>query len=150
MSAPHDWAAGPAKWAAVVVLGGASIFGLAWSAATRASGGELAPISTVKGPGEPRPAALGATPDAPQAAPARSADAEPKAPLSSSAARRININTATSSELELLPGIGPAMASRIIEYRKTNGRFRTVEDLDEVKGIGPRTLEKLRPLIRVE
>lgn len=150
MSAPHDWAAGPAKWAAVVVLGGASIFGLAWSAATRAPGSVQLPISKVKGSSGPPPPAPGATPEALQADPAPNPDSEPTAPPSSSAARRININTATASELELLPGIGPAMASRIIEYRKTNGRFRNVEDLDDVKGIGPRTLEKLRPLIRVE
>lgn len=62
----------------------------------------------------------------------------------------ININTATAAELELLPGIGPALAQRIIDHRREHGAFRRVEDLDDVKGIGPRTLEKLRPLVRVE
>jgi len=66
------------------------------------------------------------------------------------AVRKININTASAAELELLPGIGPALAGRIIEYRSGSGPFRTVDQLDDVKGIGPRTLEKLRPLVRVE
>jgi len=61
----------------------------------------------------------------------------------------IDINTATGAELELLPGIGPALAQRIIDHRREHGPFRRVEDLDDVKGIGPRTLEKLRPLVRV-
>ena len=57
---------------------------------------------------------------------------------------RININTATSQELQTLQGIGPAMAQRIIEYRQTSGRFSTVDDLTNVKGIGEKTLEKIR------
>ena len=57
---------------------------------------------------------------------------------------RININTATSQELQSIRGIGPAMARRIIEYRQTSGGFSTVDDLTNVKGIGEKTLEKLR------
>ena len=62
---------------------------------------------------------------------------------------RININTATSQELQTLRGIGPAMAQRIIEYRQTSGRFSTVDDLTNVKGIGEKTLEKIRNSITV-
>jgi len=63
---------------------------------------------------------------------------------------RINLNTATAAELEVLPGIGPGLAQRIIEHRERAGRFRTVAELDKVKGIGPRTIEKLRALVSVE
>lgn len=74
---------------------------------------------------------------------------QPKTPIAPTKTT-ININTATAAELELLPGIGPALAQRIIDHRREHGAFRRVEDLDDVKGIGPRTLEKLRPLVRVE
>jgi competence protein ComEA len=55
----------------------------------------------------------------------------------------INLNTATAAELQLLSGVGPAKAERIIEYR-TKHPFRTVEELGRVKGIGPKTVRKLR------
>lgn len=74
---------------------------------------------------------------------------QPKTPIAPTKTT-ININTATAAELELLPGIGPALAQRIIDHRREHGAFRRIEDLDDVKGIGPRTLEKLRPLVRVE
>ena len=73
---------------------------------------------------------------------------QPSAGLSTpSDGARININTATSQELQTLRGIGPAMAQRIIEYRQTSGRFSTVDDLTNVKGIGEKTLEKIRDSI---
>lgn len=61
----------------------------------------------------------------------------------------ININTATQAELETLPGIGPVIAQRIIEYRETNGPFATIEDVQNVPGIGPDTFEKIKNLITV-
>ena len=57
---------------------------------------------------------------------------------------RINVNTATSQELQTLRGIGPALAQRIIEYRQISGGFSTVDDLTNVKGIGEKTVEKIR------
>jgi competence protein ComEA len=61
----------------------------------------------------------------------------------------ININTATASQLETLPGVGPVLAGRIISWREINGLFPSVETLGEVAGIGPVLLENLRPLIAV-
>ena len=62
---------------------------------------------------------------------------------------KVNLNTATAAELETLPGIGPALAARIIEHRTTDGPFASVDDLDDVSGIGAATLEELRPLVTV-
>lgn len=62
----------------------------------------------------------------------------------------IDINTATPALLaEMLPGIGPAKAKAIVAYRELHGPFKTLDLLVEVKGIGPRTLTKIRPLIFV-
>jgi len=61
----------------------------------------------------------------------------------------VNLNTATIADLETLPGIGPAIAQRIIDFRSSNGGFRKVEDLLEVSGIGPKTFEKLRDHVTV-
>ena len=59
----------------------------------------------------------------------------------------VNVNTADASQLQSLPGIGPSKASAIISYRSANGPFKRVDDLVRVKGIGPKTLAKLRPLV---
>ena len=62
----------------------------------------------------------------------------------------VNINTASKEALETLPRIGPAMADRIIAYRSSEGPFGSVDELVAVKGIGPKTLEKLRDRVTVE
>jgi comEA protein len=61
----------------------------------------------------------------------------------------VNLNTATADELEALPGIGPATASRIVEYRQKNGPFKKIEDLMSIKGIGEKSFLKLKPLVTV-
>lgn len=61
----------------------------------------------------------------------------------------ININTADQATLELLPGIGETYAKRIIEYRETNSGFKTVDELINIKGIGPKRFEKLRPVVTI-
>lgn len=61
---------------------------------------------------------------------------------------KVNINEADLAELQQLPGIGPAYAKRILEWRRLNGEFKTAEELLEVKGIGPKRLEKIKGLLK--
>lgn len=63
---------------------------------------------------------------------------------------RVNLNVATYNELVKLPGIGPVMAQRILDFRATQGKFKRLQDLRKVKGIGVKTYEKLAPLLVVE
>lgn len=65
------------------------------------------------------------------------------------AAYQIDLNSAERAELLQLPGVGEALAQRILDYRRECGRFRRVEDLRGVRGIGPVTMDKLRPWVRV-
>ena len=63
---------------------------------------------------------------------------------------RLDVNTASAAELaERLPGIGPAKAAAVVAHREAHGPFASVESLVEVRGIGPKTLERLRPLVGV-
>lgn len=61
----------------------------------------------------------------------------------------VNVNTATAADLETLPGIGPVLAQRIVDFREQNGPFTAVDQLEEVSGIGPVTMEGLRDLVTV-
>lgn len=61
----------------------------------------------------------------------------------------VNINRANAAQLETLYGIGPSKAKEIVAYRKSHGPFRTVGEIVNVKGIGPKTLEKMRSQITV-
>jgi len=62
----------------------------------------------------------------------------------------LDLNQAGVRELTRLPGIGPALATRIVEYRKQHGPFRRVEDLEAVKGIGPAKLSRLSAYLKVD
>ena len=62
----------------------------------------------------------------------------------------VDINRAELGELKALPEVGPALAERIIKFRQSQGTIASVDDLRHVPGIGPRTLEQLRPMLRVD
>jgi competence protein ComEA len=76
----------------------------------------------------------------PAATPGKSAPGTPS---------RVNINTAGVSELDAIPGIGPVLAQRIVDYRAQNGLFAAPEDLQNVSGIGAKTYEKMAPYVTV-
>ena len=63
---------------------------------------------------------------------------------------KININTATEEELDTLPGIGPSTATKILDYRKEKGKFKTIEEIKEVSGIGENKYEKIKDRITVK
>lgn len=64
--------------------------------------------------------------------------------------QQIDVNEATAAELELLPGVGPSLAKRLLATRMQRGRFRTAADLLEVKGVGQKTLSKLTPFLKFD
>jgi comEA protein len=64
--------------------------------------------------------------------------------------QKIDLNSASASDLELLPQIGPTLSQRIIDYRKMEGRFEKIDDLMKVSGIGPKTFEKIKNFIVVK
>ncbi len=63
---------------------------------------------------------------------------------------QIQINQADWPEFTLLPGIGETLARRIVEYRTRHGHFRSIEQLERVKGIGPKTMRRIGPYLRVD
>lgn len=67
----------------------------------------------------------------------------------SAASAPVNLNTASASQLESLPGIGPRTAERIVEYRQKNGNFKKIEELMNVKGIGEKSFLKIKDRITV-
>lgn len=66
-----------------------------------------------------------------------------------SSASPLDLNSATQEGFDALPGVGPVLAGRILAWRTAHGRFTSVDELGEVAGIGPKALERLRPLVRV-
>jgi len=105
------------------------------------------------GIGAPNPYIPPANPPSPSPsteAPSRSESAPPhRTAAKGQPTGMVSLNSATSQELETLPGIGPATATKILDYRQSHGGFRSVEELIEVKGIGPKKMEKLRPWVRL-
>jgi competence protein ComEA len=125
--------------------------------ALRAAGGPRAGVST-RSLNLARPLVDGEQivldPDHPMPTPTPAPAAEaapPRRPVAAppSAAHPVNLNTATSMVLQTLPGVGPVLASRILAWRAAHGRFSTIEELQEVSGIGPARFAELRTLVRV-
>jgi competence protein ComEA len=90
----------------------------------------------------------------PPAAPAGVASTRAPSPTSAALralrdGARIDLNRAQPGDLELLPGLGPKLARRIVEHRRVHGAFRTSDELLQVHAIGPRTLQRLKPLLEV-
>lgn len=142
---PHTHPLSPAaRWIAAAVLGGAGVLGVARGLSspppsviesgslTIAAGDRIAAADATAGSG-----------DAGTAAPATP-------PTAQSVARKIDLNTASAAELDLLPSIGPTLAARIIADREANGPFSSLDDLDRVPGIGPKTIAKLVPYASAE
>ena len=71
------------------------------------------------------------------------------ATVTATATAPVNLNTATAEQLATIPGVGPKMAERIIDYRQKNGGFKKVEDLMNVSGVGEKSFLKMKPLITV-
>ena len=63
---------------------------------------------------------------------------------------KVNINTATETQIALLPGIGPKLAAEVVNYRTNNGGFKTIEDIKKVSGVGDKKLEKIKDFVVLE
>ncbi len=127
--ATSDWTGHAPKWAGVIVLSVATL------AVAIYAGFWRVPRVTL----ESAPAAGGA------GAPGATGGTGRREAI----ARRLDINTADATALEQLPGVGAGLALAIVRDREQNGRFRDVDDLDRVPGIGPVTLKGLRDYVRV-
>ncbi|MCX6368038.1 MAG: helix-hairpin-helix domain-containing protein [Armatimonadetes bacterium] len=96
-------------------------------------------------------AAPKATPMATKKSDTKKSEKAPKAPKATKAeVGVVSLNKATAKELESLPGVGPAIAERIVAYRTEQGKFSEISELMEVKGIGEKKLAQLRPHLTLE
>lgn len=153
--APSAYASAVAFWGALGVLGMAIVIagGWAWSSRPARARDASSAVVTQILPAPPEPKSAMSEPPA-HALPAlvrakESPSDSPTTERAESPRTILDLNTATAAELELLPGVGPALAARIIDHRKRLGSFKRVDDLDKVRGIGEKTLARIRPHVRV-
>ncbi|UYV12749.1 MAG: helix-hairpin-helix domain-containing protein [Phycisphaera sp.] len=144
------------RWVAALLISGVGLAGVGYSLATTPT---PAPQPVVFVPQQVEPRA--GTPTSGAADPIQPApigqvqDTLPRpgvehAPVPKlEAGMALDINTASAEQLQLLPGIGPSRAAAIVEDRASRGPFRTIEDLARVSGIGPVTVENVRPYVRI-
>jgi competence protein ComEA len=133
-----------AKWAAIGVLVLLVIAIAAWALL---SGRSKPQQPTIKGTSQGA-VPVSTAPPSPAAAPATTPATTPPAPVRGSL---LNLNAATSAQLQAIAGIGPALAQRIIDKRAAlGGKFRSWDDVDAVEGIGPKLLETLKASASVE
>lgn len=145
-----------ARWVAALLVSGVGLVGVGYSLATKPTPAPqpvvFVPQQVAPRAGTPGVAAPPRAPSASEPEPAQAtAIAEPAYPPvpKLEAGMTLDINTATAEQLQLLPGIGPSRAAAIVEDRASKGPFRTVEDLARVSGIGPVTVENVRPYVRI-
>lgn len=143
-----------------MLISGVGLIGLGYSLATRPTPAPPRPVFVAQ-PVHPTTgiadasslaaAPAGAPAETPALAPTEAApnarQSSPPEPEKLGAGMTIDVNTATAEQLQLLPGIGPSRAAAIIENRRAMGPFRTVEDLARIRGIGPATVEGVRPYV---
>ena len=118
------------------------------------SAGASMPVATLAGATAPHSTLLAKAKQGPApaaeddgAAPDKKAGKKPS--KSKAVTGVVNLNTATEEQLQMLPGIGPAKAERVVAYRTQRGKFQRVQDLRRVKGFGYKTLKKLEPHLTV-
>ncbi|SPM35914.1 competence protein ComEA [Mycobacterium rhizamassiliense] len=108
--------------------------------------GEQIVVGLAPAPGQPAALGSAVTPGSP---PASKPPAPRPGPGKPKAGGAVDLNTATTEQLDALPGVGPVTAAAIVAWRQANGKFTSVDQLGDVEGIGPARLDKLRALVRV-
>lgn len=133
-------------WAATVGV----VFWVGWSLPASLERDRESDLSPMKAASAEGPVVQTTEPAARK--PASPSNSPPRAVGESTPAVRtgkLDLNRATLEDIESLPGIGPVLAARIVEYRKAKGAFRSIGDLRSVKGIGKKKFERVRPLLIV-
>ncbi|HXN31040.1 MAG TPA: ComEA family DNA-binding protein, partial [Polyangiaceae bacterium] len=138
--------------ALLALVGRTAIAGAGAASMATASASAASPVEPPQGGGSlPRSGgAIGPSSGTPASAPATEGPLNPSPRTRASADDPVVLNTATDSDLRRLPGIGAKRADAILALRARLGRFRALEDLLKVRGIGRATLKRLRPLVRLD